>query len=514
MVPTTGSARVGPYRDGRPPWLGSVAACPGPHREGAGPPVASRRRDRRGPSARRAHRRGAARDPPRRPCSSPPRCAPRATTSSWPSASASPTGLLAGAPVADLPLLRHRLGGRHRVQRGHRSTPAAWRPCPTPRLGTTSSSCGLCGSTSHRRPGRPRSSRSRPPTPIAARRCWPRCPTRCGREQDLFDRDRRGARRGRRSTVDRRDRWSSARTSAATTRSTRSSAASCSTIASRPPASGCSSAAGRRSRSCRRRGPRASARSWRSAPRPRWRSTPPRRPGSRSPASSAATRSTSTLTRAGGRLRSRSTVDRQPDVGRVPGMTHLRPELWVGSPPNGIGQQKPNHYGEMAKVAWANRTHPKYAWKVLTKGVCDGCALGVAGLHDWTIDGVHLCTTRLRLLEVNTADAVRPVAARPTSRPLRRLARHGAARARPARPPDAPPPGRAGLPPDHLGRGARRARRRASRAAGPERIGALPHQPRHHQRDVLRGRQGGPGHGHRQRRLGGPGLPRARRRSG
>ena len=41
----------------------------------------------------------------------------------------------------------------------------------------------------------------------------------------------------------------------------------------------------------------------------------------------------------------------------------------------------------MAKVAWANRAHPKYALDVLTKGVCDGCALGVAGLHDWTIDG-------------------------------------------------------------------------------------------------------------------------------
>ena len=62
----------------------------------------------------------------------------------------------------------------------------------------------------------------------------------------------------------------------------------------------------------------------------------------------------------------------------------------------------------MLEVAWTNRKHPRYAWKVLTKGVCDGCALGVAGLHDWTIDGIHLCTTRLRLLELNTADAVDP----------------------------------------------------------------------------------------------------------
>jgi molybdopterin-dependent oxidoreductase alpha subunit len=82
--------------------------------------------------------------------------------------------------------------------------------------------------------------------------------------------------------------------------------------------------------------------------------------------------------------------------------------LWAGLAPNGIGQQKPNHYGEMAKVAWANRRNLSYAWKVLSQGVCDGCALGVAGFHDWTIDGVHLCTTRLKLLEVNTADPFDP----------------------------------------------------------------------------------------------------------
>jgi molybdopterin-dependent oxidoreductase alpha subunit len=84
-------------------------------------------------------------------------------------------------------------------------------------------------------------------------------------------------------------------------------------------------------------------------------------------------------------------------------------ESWVGLRPYGVGSQKPNHYREMLEVAWQNRAHPKYAWDVLTRGVCDGCALGVAGLHDWTIDGVHLCTTRLRLLELNTADAFDPI---------------------------------------------------------------------------------------------------------
>jgi molybdopterin-dependent oxidoreductase alpha subunit len=84
------------------------------------------------------------------------------------------------------------------------------------------------------------------------------------------------------------------------------------------------------------------------------------------------------------------------------------PKLWVGWSLNGIGQQKPDHYGEMVEVAWANRRHAAYAWDVLTKGVCDGCALGVAGLHDWTIGEIHLCTTRLRMLELNTADAFDP----------------------------------------------------------------------------------------------------------
>src|SRR4051794_10459462 len=64
----------------------------------------------------------------------------------------------------------------------------------------------------------------------------------------------------------------------------------------------------------------------------------------------------------------------------------------------------------MAKIAWKQRSHPKLTWDILSKGVCDGCALGVAGFHDWTIDGVHLCTTRLRLLALNTADAIPDVA--------------------------------------------------------------------------------------------------------
>jgi molybdopterin-dependent oxidoreductase alpha subunit len=62
----------------------------------------------------------------------------------------------------------------------------------------------------------------------------------------------------------------------------------------------------------------------------------------------------------------------------------------------------------MLKVAWKNRDNLGYAWKVLSRGVCDGCALGVAGFHDWTIKGVHLCMTRLNLLRLNTMPAFDP----------------------------------------------------------------------------------------------------------
>ncbi|CAN5350957.1 FdhF/YdeP family oxidoreductase [soil metagenome] len=80
------------------------------------------------------------------------------------------------------------------------------------------------------------------------------------------------------------------------------------------------------------------------------------------------------------------------------------PRSWVSLSPNGIGHQKPNHYGDMVKVALKVRGRTRDALKILREGVCDGCALGVAGFHDWTLDGVHLCTTRLNLLPLNVAE--------------------------------------------------------------------------------------------------------------
>ena len=79
---------------------------------------------------------------------------------------------------------------------------------------------------------------------------------------------------------------------------------------------------------------------------------------------------------------------------------------WVSLVPNGIGQVKPNHYLEIAKVAWRNRDQLPFAWRILTRGVCDGCALGTTGIHDFTMDGVHLCMVRLDLLRLNTMPAL------------------------------------------------------------------------------------------------------------
>ena len=76
--------------------------------------------------------------------------------------------------------------------------------------------------------------------------------------------------------------------------------------------------------------------------------------------------------------------------------------------PFGIGEQRPNNFGEVTRAIWENRDQAGYAWRILNDGVCDGCALGTKGMRDWTIDGVHLCNVRLRLLRMNTMPAFDP----------------------------------------------------------------------------------------------------------
>ena len=63
---------------------------------------------------------------------------------------------------------------------------------------------------------------------------------------------------------------------------------------------------------------------------------------------------------------------------------------------------RPRPFAEMAHVVWENRDNLPYAWRILTRGVCDGCSLGPRGLRDDVISGIHLCMTRLRLLRLNT----------------------------------------------------------------------------------------------------------------
>jgi len=59
------------------------------------------------------------------------------------------------------------------------------------------------------------------------------------------------------------------------------------------------------------------------------------------------------------------------------------PRLWASLVPRHPGEPKPNHYREAARIAWQNRDQLPNAWRILTRGTCDGCALGTRGLRDW-----------------------------------------------------------------------------------------------------------------------------------
>jgi molybdopterin-dependent oxidoreductase alpha subunit len=79
---------------------------------------------------------------------------------------------------------------------------------------------------------------------------------------------------------------------------------------------------------------------------------------------------------------------------------------WVSLVPYGLNEQHPNGYLDIVSTAWENRDNLAYAWRILRDGCCDGCALGTAGMHDWTMDGIHLCNVRLKLLRLNTMPAL------------------------------------------------------------------------------------------------------------
>lgn len=99
------------------------------------------------------------------------------------------------------------------------------------------------------------------------------------------------------------------------------------------------------------------------------------------------------------------------DLDRGGGLDRLRSKLpdpsnWALPSPFGLGAQKPSHYLDMAKVAWENRDELPYAWRILRDGCCDGCSLGTEGMRDWTMEEVHLCMVRLKMLRLNTAPAL------------------------------------------------------------------------------------------------------------
>ncbi len=79
---------------------------------------------------------------------------------------------------------------------------------------------------------------------------------------------------------------------------------------------------------------------------------------------------------------------------------------WVSLIPYGLNEQHPNAYKDILAAIWENRDNAAYAWRILNHGCCDGCSLGTSGMRDWTMDGIHLCALRLKLLRLNTMPAM------------------------------------------------------------------------------------------------------------
>ncbi|MEV0350499.1 FdhF/YdeP family oxidoreductase [Nonomuraea sp. NPDC050680] len=84
----------------------------------------------------------------------------------------------------------------------------------------------------------------------------------------------------------------------------------------------------------------------------------------------------------------------------------LDPRNWASWRPFGLGLRKPNNYLELLKAFRSVKGNRHYAWRILQQGTCDGCALGTRGMRDWTMDEIHLCNIRLRLLPLNTMPAL------------------------------------------------------------------------------------------------------------
>ena len=165
-----------------------------------------------------------------------------------------------------------------------------------------------------------------------------------------------------------------------------------------------------------------------------------------------------------------------------------KPATWASLVPTGIGQRKPHHFLDMARVAWANRDELPFAWRILIARRVRRVRARHHGPPRLDDDGhapVHGAA--------GAAAAEHRARAR-SGRLARRGAApradiEGAARPGPAAGADGAPRRRTGLPRDWLGRGARHRRRAPSRhRSGACRV--LPHVARHHQRVVLRRAEG------------------------
>jgi molybdopterin-dependent oxidoreductase alpha subunit len=109
---------------------------------------------------------------------------------------------------------------------------------------------------------------------------------------------------------------------------------------------------------------------------------------------------------------------RQPDSRRAEARNFAMPQPepaahngskrknWVSLVPYGLNEQHPNAYKDILQTIWENKDRLSYAWRILNDGCCDGCSLGTTGMHDWTMEGVHLCALRLKLLRLNTMPAM------------------------------------------------------------------------------------------------------------
>ena len=82
-------------------------------------------------------------------------------------------------------------------------------------------------------------------------------------------------------------------------------------------------------------------------------------------------------------------------------------EKFLHALPFGVGiRRKPRYYLDYLRALWENWRNPVYARAILKHGVCDGCSLGPAGLHDDVADGTHLCSLRLAQLKFQTMEAI------------------------------------------------------------------------------------------------------------